>query len=510
MLYIASTSVLRTASLVMVMLLGGLRASADTTEKYPTANAITERNISNADVQCAHWCAFRVCQLLGENVAIGQVVEEIPPREGGASLLDLKLWFERRGFQVDGVSLPLSDLDSRKDMLPVIAQLSNPYHFIVIAESAERLLYTFDAKGDYGPASIRALKKRWTGKCLSVTRPSPRTSRYSRATERESAARIHFEEGLIRYFDNATNKDVEISFPFRNIGSEPLHIARVARTCSCIKSFYPEKSVPPGESGVIRLVFSAEGRRGPFSENVYVFSDDPLQPTIPLGIVGHFMAELRVLPDKVTLAYDDETGTLRGRAHLIYRGAGNLEITENQTTIEGLKITCGVGAISDVLTKTVHAKFRPHEPKGKPDQIVSCDFEVPAVLYSKKTSGTVTFMTNLQAFSELSVSVKVPPPGWLRIFPSTVFLRASDGVDKYDVEVEYEGLNSPQHWAVEPEAGLTAEIRIDEAKSKVVVQFLLDRMVAIKSGRETLTAAITASSREGHNLAQGTVYFFLP
>ncbi len=55
---------------------------------------------------------------------------------------------------------------------------------------------------------------------------------------------------------------VAYSFHFKNTGSKPLIIRDASSTCGCTVPEYPKKPVPPGEHGVLKVVFNSAGKSG--------------------------------------------------------------------------------------------------------------------------------------------------------------------------------------------------------------------------------------------------------
>ena len=77
-------------------------------------------------------------------------------------------------------------------------------------------------------------------------------------------------------------------YAFVNKGARPLVISRLVSTCSCAKAEYDKRVVPPGQRGVVRLIYSPEGRVGKNIRRVFVYTDDNTQPSAVLRLeVSH-------------------------------------------------------------------------------------------------------------------------------------------------------------------------------------------------------------------------------
>ncbi|MBQ3207864.1 MAG: DUF1573 domain-containing protein [Bacteroidales bacterium] len=94
-------------------------------------------------------------------------------------------------------------------------------------------------------------------------------------------------------FDTELIKDVEMkqtdaprtfTYTFMNKGKKNLLISRLVSTCSCAKASYDKRIVPPGEKGVITVVYDPEGRLGINLRRVFVYTGDNRQPSAVLRL----------------------------------------------------------------------------------------------------------------------------------------------------------------------------------------------------------------------------------
>jgi hypothetical protein len=73
------------------------------------------------------------------------------------------------------------------------------------------------------------------------------------------------------------NKEVEITWNFKNAGSKPLVIQNVSASCGCTIPEKPEKPLAPGETGVIKAKFNGSGM-GVIVKQVHVLANTtPMQ-----------------------------------------------------------------------------------------------------------------------------------------------------------------------------------------------------------------------------------------
>ncbi|MDR7131922.1 hypothetical protein J2X69_004288 [Algoriphagus sp. 4150] len=63
-----------------------------------------------------------------------------------------------------------------------------------------------------------------------------------------------------------------------NRGKQVLEIKKIQGNCECLKLELPKTSLDPGESIELKVVFDPKGRQGIDQRNIYIFSNDPLNP----------------------------------------------------------------------------------------------------------------------------------------------------------------------------------------------------------------------------------------
>lgn len=63
-----------------------------------------------------------------------------------------------------------------------------------------------------------------------------------------------------------------------NQGRQTLEIRKIQGNCECLKIEAPKEKLEPGESMELSLIFDPIGRQGIDQRNVYIFSNDPVNP----------------------------------------------------------------------------------------------------------------------------------------------------------------------------------------------------------------------------------------
>ncbi len=82
----------------------------------------------------------------------------------------------------------------------------------------------------------------------------------------------------------------EVVFPFKNLSDSPVRIRDVIATCGCTSSGWSAGSIPPGESGEVRISYDPDDRPGDFRKNARVVFAENI-PDVELSIDG------TVIPD---------------------------------------------------------------------------------------------------------------------------------------------------------------------------------------------------------------------
>ncbi|MFM7839082.1 MAG: DUF1573 domain-containing protein, partial [Chitinophagaceae bacterium] len=65
----------------------------------------------------------------------------------------------------------------------------------------------------------------------------------------------------------------KISYRFKNSGSLPLYIEQVQPGCGCTVVDYPKMAISPGEGGEILASFDTEGKAGPQTKSITVYTN---------------------------------------------------------------------------------------------------------------------------------------------------------------------------------------------------------------------------------------------
>ena len=75
-------------------------------------------------------------------------------------------------------------------------------------------------------------------------------------------ARMNFATETYEFGEVRQGALVKHEFTFTNSGRAPLLITNARSTCGCTVPSYPDAPIQPGDSGVIKVVFDTENKRG--------------------------------------------------------------------------------------------------------------------------------------------------------------------------------------------------------------------------------------------------------
>lgn len=82
-----------------------------------------------------------------------------------------------------------------------------------------------------------------------------------------------FELGRVQS-NNSVSKEIQ----FTNTGKKQLDIRAIQSNCSCVTASAEKTSLKPGETGIIKVTFDPQDRKGSHQKAVTVYSNDPRNP----------------------------------------------------------------------------------------------------------------------------------------------------------------------------------------------------------------------------------------
>lgn len=101
---------------------------------------------------------------------------------------------------------------------------------------------------------------------------------------------IEFEEDVFNFGEMSQGEKVSYEFKFKNSGDNPLLILSVKPSCGCtVSEDWPDYPIGPGETGVIPVEFSSEGKSGHQSKSITLVANTDPRTTV-LMIEGDIIA----------------------------------------------------------------------------------------------------------------------------------------------------------------------------------------------------------------------------
>jgi len=97
---------------------------------------------------------------------------------------------------------------------------------------------------------------------------------------KESLPVIQFEEIEHDFGRIIEGESVSYAFNFTNTGKSDLILADVSTSCGCTVPSYPKTPIRPGESGVVKVAFNSNGKRGYQSKNIIVAANTQPNTTV--------------------------------------------------------------------------------------------------------------------------------------------------------------------------------------------------------------------------------------
>jgi hypothetical protein len=122
----------------------------------------------------------------------------------------------------------------------------------------------------------------------------------------QGQAEITFENTVHDFGDVLGKSKNTCEFKFKNTGTGELKIGDVRSTCGCTAFELSKKDYLPGESGTIKVQYSAPVRPGTAQKHLYVPSNAKNNPRVELTVKANIILKVRVEPLNLTLAMDKE------------------------------------------------------------------------------------------------------------------------------------------------------------------------------------------------------------
>ncbi len=118
--------------------------------------------------------------------------------------------------------------------------------------------------------------------------------------------RITFEKVVHDFGDIAPGSKNMCEFNFTNTGDSLLMISNVSKSCGCTPYTLAKQQYEAGESGVLKVSFSAASHPGPAKKTLHVSSNDTKSPRVELAIKANIKPKVGYEPEQLNLVANKE------------------------------------------------------------------------------------------------------------------------------------------------------------------------------------------------------------
>lgn len=194
------------------------------------------------------------------------------------------------------------------------------------------------------------------------------------ATESPPNARppdIQFEEITYDFGVAGQNEEVIHEFRFKNVGGKTLSIKGIRSSCGCIAKSVSRDTIPPGESGVITVVFETRKYHGRHTKSVFVETNDPDEPEVELSISGMIKTEVAVVPQFVFFGDVEKGNRITKEINLIQIGDEKLRLEKAEPSSKYL--TARISRLMDDRNQgfTISVSLGTDMPVGKFAEVIT-------------------------------------------------------------------------------------------------------------------------------------------
>ena len=158
-----------------------------------------------------------------------------------------------------------------------------------------------------------------------------------------------YDFGVLKTEDTVTH-----SFIIWNRGAIPLRINRV-RGCCGASATIQNMTVPPDTNTILDVKFSLYGRRGKQEKAIYVMSDDLVDSTYRLTLIGTVVVPVDVEPASVDFGRIGTNAVVERQVRIVCQTGFAFRITNITVTVPYLTVTCESASIMnhDLRVRTV-------------------------------------------------------------------------------------------------------------------------------------------------------------
>lgn len=112
----------------------------------------------------------------------------------------------------------------------------------------------------------------------------------------------------------------------RNTGNQILKISNVRPTCGCTTAPLEKNELKPNETTKVDITFNVAQNTGPVSKQIFIYSNDPINPSIIYTLMAEVVRPLTILPS-THMSFRDLVIGMTGESKLTIKNTSNRNIT---------------------------------------------------------------------------------------------------------------------------------------------------------------------------------------
>jgi hypothetical protein len=138
------------------------------------------------------------------------------------------------------------------------------------------------------------------------TQPIEQPPQIPESVVEQAAAEITFDHTVHDFGDILNKSQNTCEFNFKNTGNSELVIGKIKRTCGCTVFELPKKNYAPGESGKIKVQYTASSVPGTSAKHLYVPSNARNNPRVELAVKANITLKVKAVPSALSFSLDKE------------------------------------------------------------------------------------------------------------------------------------------------------------------------------------------------------------
>ena len=279
-----------------------------------------------SDLLCGPNSLLVVCQKLGVKTELDELkkLSDYDDKKG-TTMAGLAKAAEAKGLYAVGMKLSLDDLAKLK--IPIIAYLWDN-HCLVIEGFLGNNLRIKESPQGWRLISKEIFSNDYSGFALLVSK-----NRSSFPKIETKGPDIRFDEYTYDFGEVEQGGKIEHIFKFKNVGNEELVITGTKAFCSCTATIISDTNILPKGEGEIKVTVDTRGNKGFQNQNVYVYFNDPVTPSVQLQIQGIIKTELSLSLRRINLKNFKKGETIATRKIYITKaGAVGLNILKVESS----------------------------------------------------------------------------------------------------------------------------------------------------------------------------------